>query len=184
MRLNSVKGSDNFLEFCVNLVVNPNDRLLPVTLSPFLIFVALDKATLLTESTKTVDRHIVHLLKILANFWLGKHVIRPKAHSVIVVFLGRAHHKHFLVKEVDLLIGSLEPRGDCRFDAFWVHIFFEVQSRLIVLMQLGQRVTSAFHGRFKFAKLFSLEVADLLRISPVEVELLRVKTKSPHFLLN
>ena len=81
------------------------------------------------------------------------------------------------------MIGSLETRGDRRFDSFRVHIFFEVKSGLVVFVQLSQRVTSAFHGRFKFAKLLGFEVADLLRISPVEVELLWVKTKSLHFSL-
>jgi len=48
-------------------------------------------------------------------------------------------------------------------------------------MEFIERIATGLHGRFKLAEFFGLEVADLLGIPPVEVELFGVETKSLHF---
>ena len=86
-----------------------------------------------------------------------------------------------MTDEIDLLLRLFEPRGDSGFEAFWIHIFFEVQPRLIVFLQLIDVFYFRFHWSLKFTLMLRLEIPDFQRVPLMEIELFGVKSKPLHF---
>ena len=85
-----------------------------------------------------------------------------------------------MVYELYLLLWLLEVACNGWFESLWVHIPLELQPVLIVLFDVFDVVQLRVLWCFKFAYLGVLKISDLPRVVNVEVELVRVETKSLH----
>ena len=65
-------------------------------------------------------------------------------------------------------------------EALWAHVFFKLRSLLVVIIQLVQVFGLGLGWSFKVAKVFGVQVAHLHWVAHLEVDLIRVKTKSLH----
>ena len=88
-----------------------------------------------------------------------------------------------MVDEVDLGARFLETRCDRRLDALGAQILLELHSLLIVLIQFVNVLYGRLGRRFKVTHMLGGKVADLLRVTHLEVDLIRVKAESFHLLL-
>ena len=178
-----VSGSSHILlEFRLDIEVDRDHCLLPVLLAPVsALVVVTHKFALLPESSNTHHWHIVKLLHVLANFGLGEEVVAAETHYVVFVGFGRTRQCELVVNKFDLLRRFLETRGNGRLDALGVHIFFELEAVLVVLVQFSQGLSPRFHGSLELTELFGLEVAHLLWVSHIEIELLWVEPEPLHY---
>ena len=87
-----------------------------------------------------------------------------------------------MVDEVDLGARFLETRCDRRLDALWAHVLLELQPLLIVLIQFMHVLYGRLGRRFKVTHMLGSKVANLLRVTHLEVDLIRVKAESFHLL--
>ena len=85
-----------------------------------------------------------------------------------------------MANKVDLGAWFLETRCNRRLDALRAHILLKLQSLLVVFMQLVHILFRRLGRRFKVTHVLGSQVADLLWVAQLEVDLIWVEAKSFH----
>ena len=127
-----------------------------------------------------LKRHAVQFAHVLLDLVLCQE--RVASESDLVGFHGHigAREDHFVADEIDLLTWLLEAAGDRWLEAFGAHIFLEIKSLLVVVLQLVEVLYLSLRWGLKVSKVFSVEIADLGRVPHLEVDLIWVVAEPLH----
>ena len=85
-----------------------------------------------------------------------------------------------MADKIDLVAGLLEAAGDRWLQALGAHIFLEIKSLLVVVMQLVEVLLLGFRWGLKVSEVFGVEIADLGWVPHLEVDLIWVVAESLH----
>ena len=124
--------------------------------------------------------HLVELCEVFLDLKLAEEGIASEGELVWSQRLVSTCKNHLMADKVDLGARFLETRCDRWLDTLRAHILLKLQALLVVFNQLVYILLGRLGRRFKVTLVLGGQVADLLRVAQLEVDLIWVKAESFH----
>ena len=127
-----------------------------------------------------LEWHSVEFGEVLLDLKLAQEGRAAEADLIWSKGLVSTRKNHFMANKVDRGARFLETRCDCWLDALWAQILLKLQSFLIVFSKLVHIILACLGRRLEVTMILRGQVADLLWVTHLEVDLIWVKAESFH----
>lgn len=128
-----------------------------------------------------LEGHLVQFAKVLLDLVLAQELRGSEPHLVRIHGFGRPSQHHLVTDKFDAFTRLFETRRDRGFDTLRAQVLLELNTFLVVVMELEEILLVALGGCLEVSQLLGVQVADFHWVAHLKVELLGVEAKPLHF---